>query len=295
MKIGFWGVGLMGAPLARRLAEAGYAVLACSREMSKAMSAVGQKGTATTRREDLAECDILFTCLALPEHVRCAVAGPAGLYGRMASGSMHVECSTIDPALAESLEKEAAARGIAYVQATLGKTPQVAARGEAPMFVGGKTADKARIWPVLEAMGLPVDVGSIRASCAVKLVSNLVGMTNLAVLAEGMRLGREAGLPQDLLLRILMDSGARSFQLENRGPMMAQGDFTPRFLLRLAHKDMRLGCEMARQQQVFCPIMEEARAAYAAAEAQGLGEKDCAAVSELALTARETGKPGEDA
>lgn len=124
MKIGFWGVGLMGAPLARRLAEAGYAVLACSREMSKAMSAVGQKGTATTRREDLAECDILFTCLALPEHVRCAVAGPAGLYGRMASGSMHVECSTIDPALAESLEKEAAARGIAYVQAHWAKPPR---------------------------------------------------------------------------------------------------------------------------------------------------------------------------
>lgn len=137
MKIGFWGVGFMGAPLAHRLAEAGYSVRAYSREMSKALAAVGQKGTATTRRADLAECGILFTCLALPEHVRCAVAGPAGLYGRMASGSMHVECSTIDPALAESLAEEAATHGIAYVQATLGKTPQMAARGEAPMFVGG--------------------------------------------------------------------------------------------------------------------------------------------------------------
>lgn len=110
MNIGFWGVGLMGAPLARRLIKAGYNVLAYSRNLAKAreVADAGRTGSATDRVEDLAACDVLFTCLALPEHVRRAVSGPTGLYGRMNRGAVHVECSTIDPALAESLAEEAA-------------------------------------------------------------------------------------------------------------------------------------------------------------------------------------------
>ena len=283
MNIGFWGVGLMGAPLARRLIKAGYNVLAYSRNLAKAreVADAGRTGSATDRVEDLAACDVLFTCLALPEHVRRAVSGPTGLYGRMNRGAVHVECSTIDPALAESLAEEAARRGIAYVQATLGKTPLAAAGGEAPIFTGGDAAARKRVWPLLEVMGKPEDVSSINAACAIKLISNLVGMANLAVLAEGMRLGQRAGIAPELLLRLLADTGARGFQMETRGPWIANKDFAPRCALSLAHKDMRLGCEMARHQRVSTPVLEAARAVFAAAEAQGLGKLDCAAVSEV--------------
>ena len=155
MKIGFWGVGAMGGPLARRLVAAGYEVVAYSRSLEKAeaVASAGPTGRATDKREELASCGVVFTCLALPEHVREAMSGPAGLYAQLAPGAVHVECSTIDPFLASVLAEEAENRGIAYVQATLGKTPAVAAAGDAPMFVGGEDAVKERLWPMLTAMG----------------------------------------------------------------------------------------------------------------------------------------------
>ena len=281
MRIGFWGVGAMGGPLARRLVAAGYEVIAYSRSLEKAeaVASAGPTGHATDRREDLAPCGVVFTCLALPEHVREAMSGPSGLYARLAPGSVHVECSTIDPFLASVLAEEAENRGIAYVQATLGKTPAVAAAGEAPLFVGGDDAVKKRLWPMFEAMGRPVDVKSVNASCAVKLISNLVGMANLAVLAEGLRVGQRAGMDPEMLLPLLEDTGARSFQMDVRGPWIARKDFMPRFALRLAHKDLRLGCEMAQRWKLETPILNAARAVFARAEAQGLGGQDCAAVS----------------
>lgn len=281
MKIGFWGVGAMGGPLARRLVAAGYEVVAYSRSLEKAEAAAsaGPTGRATDKREELASCGVVFTCLALPEHVREAMSGPAGLYARLAPGATHVECSTIDPFLASVLAEEAENRGIAYVQATLGKTPAVAAAGGAPLFVGGEEAVKERLWPMLTAMGKPVDVGSISASCAVKLISNLVGMANLAVLAEGLRVGQCAGIEPEKLLPLLADTGAHSFQMDVRGPWMARKDFMPRFALRLAHKDLRLGCEMAQRWKQETPLLNAARAVFARAEALGLGGQDCAAVS----------------
>ena len=92
-----------------------------------------------------------------------------------------------------------------------------------------------------------MNVHSVAASCAVKLISNLVGMTNLAVLAEGLRLGRTAGLDMKQLLELLTDTGARSFQMDVRGPWIAGSDFSPRFALTLAHKDLRLGTDMAHK------------------------------------------------
>ena len=128
-------------------------------------------------------------------------------------------------------------------------------------------------------MGRPVDVKSVNASCAVKLISNLVGMANLAVLAEGLRVGQRAGMDPEMLLPLLEDTGARSFQMDVRGPWIARKDFMPRFALRLAHKDLRLGCEMAQRWKLETPILTAARAVFARAEAQGLGGQDCAAVS----------------
>ncbi len=80
-------------------------------------------------------------------------------------------------------------RGSAYVQATLAKHRLLPPGGEAPVFTGGDAAARKRVWPLLEVMGKPEDVSSINAACAIKVISNLVGMANLAVLAEGMRLG----------------------------------------------------------------------------------------------------------
>ena len=282
MTLGFIGVGTMGGPLARNLIRAGKTVLVYNRTPHKidAVLAAGTTGRRAAAFADFAVCDVVFTCLALPEHVTQAMLGPDGVYAFLRPGSVHVELSTIDPATAHALADAAGQRGVAYVQCTLGKTPAHAERAEEPLFIGGDPQAVERVSPLFPLIGVPNFVGTIDAACAVKLISNLIGMANLAVLAEGLRLGEAAGLSPADLLPLLADTGARSFQMDVRGPWMAASDYAPRFALNLALKDVRLGCEMARSWGLSPQLMEAALAIFRRAAAGGHGVEDCAAVYE---------------
>ncbi|HZF62258.1 MAG TPA: NAD(P)-dependent oxidoreductase [Desulfovibrio sp.] len=284
MEFGFIGVGAMGGPLARNLIRAGKTVHVYNRsaEGRDKTLAAGTSGVPAMSMADMASCKVVFTCLALPEHLTEKALGSDGLYAHMQPGSVHVELSTIDSQTAVALAEAADRQGIAYIQCTLGKTPAHAERGEAPLFVGGDQqaiAGLAEVWPVL---GVFNNVGTVEAACAVKLVSNLVGMANLAVLSEGLRIGEAAGVEKNLLLQLLGETGAHSFQLDARGKSMAQGEYDPpRFALDLALKDLRLGCGMAHGMNVDVPLLDLVFARFGRGAAAGLGKKDCAAVHEV--------------
>lgn len=286
MLLGFLGTGAMGAPIARNLVRAGKNVLVWNRTAASAESvlAAGPTARRAERREELAACHVIFTCLPRPEHVRDCMLGDDGLYAQLAPAAIHVELSTIDPATAHALADAAAERGAGYVQCTLGKTPQHAEKAEEPLFIGGDEATIARLADIFPLIGVPHMVGSIDAACAVKLISNLIGMTNLAVLAEGLALGRVAGLEPGRLLELIGDTGAHSFQMDVRGPMMASGDYTPRFALELAHKDLTLGCAMADGWSAPGALFATALSLFDQALHKGLGARDCAAVYESLVT-----------
>ena len=222
---------------------------------------------------------MLISCVARPQYLKEALHGPNGVHAAMRKGSLHIECSTIDPESALLLCESCHKQGIDYVQATLGKTPAMAEKALEPIFAGADAKALERAWPLLEELGKPVRVGSIEASCAAKLLSNLIGMTNICVLAEGFKLGTRLGLDPKVLLDVLMDTGARSFQMDTRGSMLADNTFDDvKFRLALAVKDVRLGCEMAEASKTAVPFFSEALSQFRAAEAQGLGDLDCAAV-----------------
>ena len=280
MQIGFVGAGLMGGPLARNLIRAGKDVLVfdLSEEAITRALAAGTSGRGAKSADEISACELVFTSLPLPRHVQDVMSGASGLYAKMRNGSTHVELSTIDPQTAEGLAAEAKGKGISYIQCTLGKTPAHAEKAEEPMFIGGDKALVDKLMDIFKIIGLPYYVGSIAASCAVKLISNMIGMTNLAVLAEGLRAGEKAGLEGKLLLELLQDTGARSFQMDVRGPWIVAGDFNTRFGLDLALKDVRLGMEMARDWKLDLKAMEAALAYYQEASGAGHGKEDCNAV-----------------
>ena len=197
----------------------------------------------------------------------------------MKSGATHIELSTIDPGTYLVLRDAAADKGIKFMQCTLGKTPAHAEKAEEPLFIGGDKEvfeQLEDIWPII---GSPsYYMGGVEASCAVKLISNMVGMANLVVLAEGIRAGEKAGIDKQVLIELLQDTGARSFQMDVRGPWIAAGDFENRFGLDLALKDVRLGCEMARAWGLDLKAMEAALDLYKKASEAGHGNADCNAV-----------------
>ena len=280
MEAGFMGLGAMGAPLARRLIRAGLRVRLYNRTRSKAeaLLSAGEHASLAHSLSDFVPCQLVFTCLALPVHVEAATLGPEGVYQYLRPGAVHVEMSTIAPETADTLAGAAAQRGVGYVQCTLGKTPAHAEQGQTPLFIGGRDAAVEALVDVFALLGIPYRVGTVQAACAVKLISNLVGMANLVVLAEGLRLGREAGLTPEVLLPLLQDTGARSFQMDVRGPWIAAQDWTPRFSLDLALKDVRLGCGMAGQMGLRPEAMRAALEVLERASAQGWGGEDCCAV-----------------
>ena len=284
MLFSFIGLGKMGTPLARNIMNAGEELMVYARTASHAAPFEEAGARVTTSLEELAECDVLCTCLPLPQHVTGFVLGEdgqSGLYAAMKPGAIHVEFSTIDPGTAERMAAAAKERGIAYVQCTVGKTPAMAAKCEEPLFIGGDREAVAKLMPVFEKIGQPRDVDTVVASCAVKLLSNLIGMTNLVVLAEGMRIGQIAGMDLQQRIELLQDTGARSFQMDVRGPWMASEDFASRFDVDIAVKDLTLGCNMAEAWGFSPVLMQQAKEAFIRASKEGHGKEDGCAVVKI--------------
>jgi 3-hydroxyisobutyrate dehydrogenase-like beta-hydroxyacid dehydrogenase len=281
MLFGFIGVGAMGGGLARNLIRAGKEVLVfdLSLEAIQRTLEAGTSGKAAKDVKELAGADVVFTSLPLPKHIEEVMLGEDGLLNAMKPGSAYIDVSTIDPQTARKLSDAAEAKGINFLECPLGKTPAQAEKAEEPIFVGGKKEVYEKMKEVLNIVGSPVYyMGEVEAATALKLISNLIGMTNLAVLAEGIRIGEKAGIEPKFLVELLDDTGAKSFQMDVRGPWIAEGDFASRFGLDLALKDVRLGCEMAQAWGNDSKTMKVALDYLKQASAEGLGKEDCNAI-----------------
>jgi 3-hydroxyisobutyrate dehydrogenase-like beta-hydroxyacid dehydrogenase len=284
MKIGFIGVGQMGGGLARNLIRAGKTVLVfdLNPEAVKQTLAAGTTGRAAANVDEVAAADVVFTSLPLPQHLESLMLGEKGLLAKMRKGATYIDVSTIDPGTARKLSDAAEAKGIDFLECPLGKTPAHAEKAEEPIFAGGKKAVYEKMLPTLQIIGKPVYyMGSIEAACALKLISNLIGMTNLAVLAEGIRIGEKAGIEPKYLLELLNDTGAKSFQMDVRGPWIAGGDFKSRFGIDLALKDVRLGCAMAQAWGNDAKTMKVALDYFKKGSESGYGKEDCNAIYKI--------------
>jgi 3-hydroxyisobutyrate dehydrogenase-like beta-hydroxyacid dehydrogenase len=281
MVFGFIGVGRMGGGLARNLIRAGEEVLVfdLNPEAIQKTLAAGKTGKAAKNVRELAAADVVFTSLPLPSDVEGVMLGEQGLLSLMKEGSTYIDVSTIDPRTARKLAEAAEAKKILFLECPLGKTPAHAEKAEEPIFVGGKRELYEKMKDTLRIIGSPVIyLGEVEASAAFKLISNLIGMTNLVVLAEGIRIGEKAGIEPQKLVELLNDTGGKSFQSEVRGPWIAGGDFANRFGLDLALKDVRLGCAMADSLGNYARTMKVALDYFREAGTKGLGKEDCNAI-----------------
>jgi len=271
----------MGGGLARNLIRAGKEVLVydLSPEAVQKTVSAGASGKAAKSVRDMAGSDVVFTSLPLPGDVEGVMLGKDGLLSLMKAGSTYIDVSTIDPNTARKLSDAAESRKVQFLECPLGKTPAHAEKGEEPIFVGGKKEVFERMKGVLEIVGKPVIyMGEVEASSAFKLISNMIGMTNLAVLSEGIRIAAKAGIETQIFLELLADTGGKSFQAEVRGPWISKGDFANRFGLDLALKDVRLGCEMAEAWGNDAKAMKAALEYFRVGSAKGFGKEDCNAI-----------------
>jgi len=281
MQFGFIGIGAMGGALARNLIRAGKDVLVFARNKAAAdkVLTAGTSGKFVDEINDIAMTDIVFTSLPLPITIETIMLGETGLINSMNKGSTYIDVSTIDPKTARKLSDACDTSGVRFLSCPLGKSPADAEKAEEPIFVGGDKIVFEELKSILQIIGNPVRyLGEVEASCGFKLISNMIGMTNLSALAEGIKIGKKVGIETEYLLQLLKTTGAESYQLDLRGPRLAQGDYQTRFALDLALKDIRLGCKMAEEWGMTPQAMKVSLGYLEKAMLAGYGKEDCNAI-----------------
>lgn len=282
MQIGYIGLGLMGGAICRNLVRSGkfeVKVFDNHEEKIKAVEAAGPTAHGVKSIEELVDCDVLITSLPTPKIVLGVMTGEKGLMTHMKKGSVYIDVSTIDPKTAEELEAYGKKYGVGFLGCPQGKGPAQAEKGEQPIFVGGDKEIFDRMKPVLDVISNDVHyMKGARQAYAFKIISNMVGMTNLAVLAEGIHLAEKAGLDLEQFEDLLATTGADSAQLHMRGEAMRTKDFHNKFGVDLALKDVRLGCGMADNWDYDARFTKLAEKFYAKASEAGYGREDCCAV-----------------
>jgi len=274
---GFVGLGRMGRPMAANLCRKGFplAVYDINPEPVRALVAAGAQAAA-----DVAEVaragDVIFTMLPDSAAVDQVVAGAGGLLEHARPGSVIVDMSTVSPLVTDRLAAAAAARGLSFVDAPVGRLASHADRGESLFMVGASDADFTRIKPRLDAMGTTIyHCGGVGAGMRTKLVNNYLAIVSCQLNAEALALSQRLGLSLERTLDVVYGTTAVNGQLKIAWPAkVLRGDTVPGFTIDLAHKDLTLIVEAANAANVPMAIGAAAREAFSAARGRGYGAQD---------------------
>ena len=273
MKVGFVGLGHMGAPMSRNILAAGHdlAVHDLRRDTGAALVAGGAEWADSPRAAALGR-DVAITMLPTPRQVEEVMLGPAGLLDGLPPGAVWIDMSTSVPAVADRVRAVAGTRGIEVLDAPVSGMASGARAGTLQIFVGGGAGTYLRVRPLLEAMGDPeriLHVGPHGAGYTVKLMINLLWFAHLTATAEVLSVGTSAGVDLATLRRCLLASPAASHFLERDVlSVLRDGDYDQSFALALACKDLGLAVDLARDAGVPVEVSAVVEQVYRRARAQ---------------------------
>ena len=266
----------MGAPMARNLAKAGFALTLASRTAGKARSLAEELGGGAAARESAEEvgreCDIVVSCLPDSPEVEEVHLGARGTVRGAAAGTIVIDCSTIAAEAAKGIAGRLAASRIAFLDAPVSGGQKGAIEGTLTFFVGGEAAALERARPVLSAMGKRIThLGPAGSGQLGKAVNQIVVGGTLMAVSEGIAFAQKAGLPMEALHEALLGGAARSWMLEVLGQKMIARDFQPAFAIRHQQKDLAIVLATAREKGVPLPGAALVHQLLSALEAQGRG------------------------
>lgn len=274
------GMGQMGSGMAARLKEAGCEIAGydISPGLTSRLAAAGFHMAASIK-EALAGSGIVLSSLPDPRAVHAAWLGADGIVARAEKGSLCIELSTIDPHTMRQVGQAAQTRGLAVLDCPVSGSPAEARAGKLILIVGGDRSDVERAGPLMKLIGTDWKyTGGVGTAKVVKIVNNMMSMSNVLVAAEAFALGVAAGVEPDRLYEVLSVSGGRSHHFTKRFPSALKGDFTPGFKMELGEKDLALGIELGRSLGLPTPAASTVRELYAVALAEGFRGQDIVAL-----------------
>ena len=278
MKIGFIGLGTMGAGMASNLQKAGHELVVHDLHRQAASRHLAEGAVWADSPRAVAEaCDLVFTSLPTPADVQRVGTGADGLIEGFRAGAAWFDLSTNAVDVVRALHTELAAMGVDFLDAPVSGGPRGANSGKLAIWVGGDAAAFARHQAALDAMGDQARyIGPIGAGSIAKLVHNAASATINIVLAEVFTMGVKAGVePLPLFEAIRQGATGRNRVFDRMGDHFMTGSYDPAdFALRLLHKDISLACQLAREMNVPMRLTNLAREELTEALGRGWGGRD---------------------
>jgi len=285
-RIGFVGLGNMGAPMARNLLQAGHA-LKVHDTATKAVEALVKEGAERATDQTVAlGVDAVITMLPAGKHVREVLTGPSGLFSLAAERTLFIDCSSIDVDTARSLAKEAEKAGMEMVDAPVSGGMVKATDATLTFMIGGNTAQYERACPVLDAMGASfIHAGAAGSGQAAKICNNMILGVQMIAVAEAFTLAQKVGLDPGKLLDICSKSSSHCWVMSHYHPVPglvatapASHEYRPGFTSNMMLKDLRLGQDAARSTGAWTPMGTQATELYEKFVQSGAGEVDFSAM-----------------
>ena len=252
--VAFLGTGLMGAPMAANLLNAGFAVTVWNRTPDKAEPLVEQGARrADTPAAAVADADAAVAMLSDGPAVTDLLEGQ-GVADALPTGALFVDCSSIPPARARSHAERLAGRGVGYLDAPVSGGPSGAEGGSLAIMVGGGEADFARGEALLRAMGTPTHVGAAGAGQTAKLANQVIVGLAIGAVAEGLLLAEQGGADPAKVKQALTGGFADSKILQIHGQRMLERTFIPGAAARVHLKDMATILDAAADAGLELPL-----------------------------------------
>jgi len=226
LKIAFLGTGLMGAPMARRLADAGHDLHVWNRTRAKSEALSDCTTIAPTPADAVRGAEIVISMLLDGPVTHDVLVGQGSLKSA-AAGTLFIDMGSVDPETDRNLAALANAQGHAFLDAPVSGGVVGAEAGTLSIFVGGAPEAFSRATPVFSVFGRPTLLGEIGAGQVAKLANQLIVAATIGAVAEGLRLGQAGGCDPALLREALKGGFADSRILELHGKRMVMEDFVP--------------------------------------------------------------------
>jgi 3-hydroxyisobutyrate dehydrogenase len=281
-RVGFVGLGIMGAPMAANILKAGFPLTVWNRTAARAEPLAAAGATvASSPAAVAAASDITVSCVTDSPDVEAVALGPGGIAEGAARGSIYIDCSTISPEVALKVATALAGAGVAMLDAPVSGGDVGAKAGTLAIMVGGEPATFERALPVLQAMGKTiVHAGPAGAGQVVKLCNQVAGALNLLAMSEAISLARRAGVAPEKMLEVVSAGAAGSWMLSKLGPRAVRGDFAPGFMVELQQKDLRLVLETAAASNTVLPGTALVTQLFRTLEAHGHGRDGTQALAD---------------